>query len=54
MAASHKHLAISEAQWGSFMAVLGEICGEFKLPSDDQNDLTAVVASTPTGGNRKI
>ena len=45
MAASHKHLAISEEEWGSFMRALGGVCAEFALPADDTTDLVAVVAS---------
>ena len=45
MVASHKHLAISSEQWESFMSVMGEVCGDLSLPSDDISDVTAVVAS---------
>ena len=31
MAASHKHLGISEEEWGSFMRALGGVCAEFAL-----------------------
>merc|ERR1719460_1957937 len=45
MAASHKHLNINGEQWTSFMAVMGRICAEFRLPEQDVDDLTAVIAS---------
>ena len=45
MAASHKHLSISQDEWDAFMTALDAVCGEFKLPDDDRSDLRAVVAS---------
>ena len=45
MARSHKHLAISEEQWSSFMGVLAEVSGEFRLPADDMSDLINVISS---------
>ena len=45
MAASHKHLGITEEQWGAFVGQLAEVCGGFPLQPDDVADLVAVVAS---------
>merc|ERR550514_1549687 len=46
MAASHKHLSISAAEWDSFMAVLDGVCAALSVPADDASDLHAVVSST--------
>ena len=43
MAAAHKHLDIKSAEWGQFMNVFREVCGEFALPAEIQEDLAAVL-----------
>jgi hypothetical protein len=45
MADSHKHLAISAAEWGSFTQVLDGVCAALGVAADDAADLHAVVAS---------
>ena len=45
MAASHKHLNISEEEWGAFIRVTNGVCAAFELPVDDTADLIAVVSS---------
>ncbi|KAK7248134.1 hypothetical protein SO694_00080170 [Aureococcus anophagefferens] len=42
---AHKHLNISEAEWGVFMGLFNEVCGEFGLPAEDQDDLNALMIS---------
>ena len=48
MAASHKHLNISEEEWASFMATLANTCDIAGLPGDDMADLFAVISSMRT------
>ena len=43
MAAAHKHLDIKSAEWDQFMNVFREVCGEFALPAEIQEDLAAVL-----------
>ena len=45
MAASHKHLGISEEEWGSFIESLHDVCDELGLPKQEMDDVTAVIAS---------
>ena len=45
MAASHKHLAISDEEWDSFIAGLHEVCDELGLPQQEVDDVTAVIQS---------
>merc|ERR1711938_386675 len=42
---AHKHLNISEAEWGVFMAIFNEVCVEFNLPAEDVDDLNALMIS---------
>ena len=45
MEESHKHLGITEEQWGAFVGQLAEVCGGFPLQPDDVADIVAVIAS---------
>ena len=45
MATSHKHLAISEEEWGSFMAGLHDVCSELGIPAQEVKDVAAVISS---------
>ena len=45
LAASHKHLGITDEEWGSFIESLHEVCDEFGLAQQETDDVTAVVAS---------
>ena len=45
MAASHKHLNISEEEWKSFIDALHEVCGDLGLPQQEVDDVTAVIES---------
>ena len=45
MAAAHKHLNIDERQWEAFMEIFNDVCGEFKLPAEDIDDLNALMIS---------
>lgn len=45
MAASHKHLGISEEEWGVFMEIFNDVCNEFGLPASDIDDLNALMIS---------
>ena len=45
MAASHKHLGISEEEWGSFIESLHDVCDDLGLPKQEVDDVTAVIAS---------
>ena len=45
MAASHKHLNISEEEWKSFIDGLHEVCGDLGLPQQEVDDVTAVIES---------
>ena len=45
MAASHKHLAISDDEWESFVEGLHEVCDELGLPEQEVADVTAVIVS---------
>ena len=45
MAASHKHLGISEEQWGAFVDTMHEVCDELGLPKQEVDDVTAVLQS---------
>ena len=42
---AHKHLNISESEWGVFMEVFNDVCGEFRLPAEDVDDLNALMIS---------
>ena len=42
---AHKHLNISEAEWDVFMTIFNDVCTEFCLPSEDQDDLNALMIS---------
>ena len=42
---AHKHLNISEAEWDAFMGIFNDVCGEFGLPSEDVDDLNALMIS---------
>ena len=42
---AHKHLNISETEWGVFMEVFNDVCGEFRLPAEDVDDLNALMIS---------
>ena len=35
MAASHKHLGITDEEWGSFIDGLHEVCDELGLPASN-------------------
>ena len=45
MADSHKHLNISEEEWGSFIENLHDVCDELGLPQQEVADVTAVIES---------
>ena len=45
MAESHKHLGISEEEWGVFMEIFNDVCQEFGLPASDVDDLNALMIS---------
>ena len=45
MAASHKHLNISEEEWGSFIEGMHDVCSEIGLPQQEVEDVTAVIES---------
>ena len=45
MATSHKHLNISEEEWGSFIDGLHDVCDELGLPQQEVEDVTAVIES---------
>ena len=45
MGLSHKHLAISDEEWDSFIAGLHEVCDEIGLPQQEVDDVTAVIQS---------
>jgi hemoglobin len=45
MATAHKHLNIDAEQWSSFMDIMGDVCKEFSLPSEDAVDLTSIILS---------
>ena len=42
---AHKHLNISEAEWGVFMEIFNDVCAEFRLPAEDVDDLNALMIS---------
>lgn len=42
---AHKHLNISEGEWDRFMSIFNDVCGEFGLPSEDIDDLNALMIS---------
>lgn len=42
---AHKHLNISEREWDVFMTVFNDVCAEFGLPSEDVDDLNALMIS---------
>merc|ERR1719408_418085 len=42
---AHKHLNISEGEWGVFMHIFNDVCLEFGLPADDVDDLNALMIS---------
>jgi hemoglobin len=45
MDTAHKHLGITESEWGVFMELFNEVCSEFSLPADVQDDLNALLIS---------
>ena len=45
MDVAHKHLNISESEWDTFMEIFNEVVDEFGLPSEDQDDLNALMIS---------
>jgi len=42
---AHKHLNISEGEWGVFMELFNEVCNEFGLSGDVVGDLNALMIS---------
>jgi truncated hemoglobin YjbI len=42
---AHKHLNISEEEWGTFMDIFNDVCGEFGLARDTVDDLNALMIS---------
>lgn len=42
---AHKHLNISEDEWGAFMQIFNEVCAEFGLPDEVVGDLNALMIS---------
>jgi len=45
MDVAHKHLNISLEEWEVFMELFNEVCGEFNLAPDQQDDLNALMIS---------
>lgn len=45
MDACHKHLNITEGEWGVFMEIFNDVCGEFGVAPDVQDDLNALMIS---------
>ena len=42
---AHKHLNISVSEWDQFMTIFNDVCAEFGLPSEDVDDLNALMIS---------
>ena len=42
---AHKHLNISEGEWDKFMEIFNDVCNEFGLPTEDIDDLNALMIS---------
>jgi hemoglobin len=45
MDVAHKHLNISLEEWEVFMDLFNEVCGEFNVAPEDQDDLNALMIS---------
>jgi hemoglobin len=46
MCDSHRHLEITEEQWGAFMDDLQQTLNKFDVPPPEQEELTAIIEST--------
>jgi len=46
MEASHRHLAITEAEWQAFMDDLQQTLDRFSVPQPEQEEVKAIVEST--------
>jgi hemoglobin len=46
MGDTHRHLAITEDEWTSFMDDLHQSLGRFRVPAAEEQDLVAIVEST--------
>ena len=49
MGDSHRHLGITEDEWGAFMDDLHRTLSKFEVPSKEEQELTAIVESTKDG-----
>jgi hemoglobin len=46
MADSHRHLEITEEEWGAFMDDLQQTMNSFDVPPPEQEELKAIIEST--------
>ena len=46
MGDSHRHLKITEGEWGSFMDDFQQTLNKFSVPEGEQDELKAIVEST--------
>ena len=46
MGDSHRHLEITEEEWGAFMDDFQQTLDKFEVPQPEQEELTAIVEST--------
>src|SRR6476620_4285089 len=46
MGDSHRHLEITEEEWGSFMDDVQQTLDKFQVPAPEQDELKAIVEST--------
>ena len=46
MGDSHRHLEISEEEWGAFMDDLQQTMNSFDVPPPEQEELKAIIEST--------
>jgi hemoglobin len=49
MGDSHRHLNITEDEWAAFMDDLHQSLAKFQVPTEEENDLVAIVESTKDG-----
>jgi hemoglobin len=46
MGDSHRHLEITEEEWGAFIDDLQQTLNKFDVPSPEQQELKAIIEST--------
>jgi hemoglobin len=49
MGDSHRHLAITEDEWISFMDDLHQALAKFQVPAAEEHEVVAIVESTKDG-----